>query len=106
MRTITLNELGNKLGIEVVNLTPVPMKAINSKHQTTVNRACAWLKKYNTSNTLRDEAEGNSIHSTPEDDKEYRRLDNLCQKQFNQFLEYMEELPKREQQAIYKSDLY
>jgi len=98
MKTITLNELGNKLGIEVVNLTPVPMKAINSKHQTTVNRACAWLKKYNASNDLRDE------HYC--DDKLYAKYDKLCDKQFNQFLGWMEILPKREQQAIYKSDLY
>lgn len=82
------------------------MEALNKKHQTNVNRAVNWLRKYNATNILRDEAEGNSEHADAYDDKEYRKIDRLCQKQFDSFLEYMDELPKREQDRIYKSELY
>lgn len=73
------------------------MVAIHKAHQSNVDKAVAWLTKYNTYNTLRDEHE---------DDKEYKKYDNLCYSSFNKFLEYMGELPKREQKQIYNSELY
>ena len=78
------------------------MEAINSKHQVTVNRAIQWLVKHNEANDNRDlESDTNG-----EDTKEFKKIDRLCEKTFDKFLDYMSELPKREQQAIYKSDLY
>lgn len=76
------------------------MTAVNSKYQSTVNKAVAWLEKYNTNNDLREHADNIG------DERMYKKYDRLCEKQFDKFLEYMDELPKREQKQIYKSELY
>ena len=76
------------------------IKAITKKNQVTVNRAINWLIKYNTSNDLRD------LAYNEYDTKAYRKYDRVCEKAFDKYLEYMEELPKREQKQIEKSELY
>jgi hypothetical protein len=76
------------------------MNAINKKNQTYVNKAVSWLEKYNTLNAQRDQAEGEG------DDKLFNKLDRKCENAYDRFLDYMAELPKREQRAIYKSELY
>ena len=74
--------------------------AINPKNQGLVNKACKWLVKHNNYNRLRDIADGSG------DLKAYNKYDQKCQDSFNKFLEYLEDLPKGQQKAIEKSDLY
>lgn len=74
--------------------------AINKKHQSKVNRATAWLIKYNAFNNQRDIADGN------DDEKMYRKYDRLCQNSFDKYLWILDELPKREKINIEKSEIY
>ena len=74
--------------------------AINKAHQTKVNRAIYWLKKYNELNTLRDNA------SDYDEDRLYRKLDRQCAATFDKYLDLVYELPKRERARIEKSELY
>ena len=76
------------------------MQVLNPKNKTTVKRAISWLTKYNQLDNMRNEAEANG------DEKRYNQLDKQCQNAFDKFLEFMEELPKNQQQIIYNSDLY
>ena len=76
------------------------MKAINPKNQAKVNKAIYWLKRYNELNDLRNFADDN------EDQKSFDKLDTLCAKAFDKYLDYREELPKNEILAIEKSELY
>jgi len=75
-------------------------KAINQKHQSKVNRAIKALVKYNELNDLRDKA------SDMGEDREFKKLDNLCGKYFDKYLDIVDELPARERNNIEKSDLY
>lgn len=74
--------------------------AINKAHQSKVNRACAWLSKYNSLNDLRDIADGEG------NEKEYRKLDRQCANAFDKYLDILDELPSREKNNIEKSELY
>ena len=76
------------------------MKAINPKHQTNVNRCVSWLEKYNEYNTQRDIADGNG------DEKLYNKWDIKCEHAYDKYLDYADELPKRELEQIEKSELY
>ena len=76
------------------------MKAINKKHQGTMTKAIAWLIKYNDFNDQRNICDDN------DDEKGFRKFDKKCESSYDKFLEYMDELPKREQVRIYKSELY
>lgn len=76
------------------------MEAINPKNQSIVNKAIAWLEKYNKADDLRNIADGEG------DEKAFSKHDRQCEKTFDKFLEYMSELPKNQQSAIYKSEKY
>ena len=76
------------------------MEAINPKNQSIVNKAIAWLDKYNKADDLRNIADGEG------DEKAYRKYDRECEKTFDKFLDYMSEMPKNQQLAIYKSKIY
>jgi len=76
------------------------MKAINPKNQALVNKAIQWLEKHNAFNDQRNIADDIG------DEKAYNKLDKKCESSYDKFLEYMEELPKNQQNLIYKSDLY
>jgi len=73
------------------------LQAINKKHQTKVNRAVYWITKYSHLNNLRDIADGNG------EEKEYKKYDRLCARSFDKYLDYLYELPKREQKQIEKN---
>lgn len=74
------------------------LKAINPKHQKAVNKAVKALTTYNAYNDLRDKADG--------DDKAFRKYDRLCESSFDKYLKIVTELPKREKDAIEKSEIY
>jgi hypothetical protein len=74
--------------------------AINKSHQTKVNRAIYWLKKYNELNTQRDTA------SDYDESALYKKLDRQCAASFDKYLDIVCELPKRERERIEKSELY
>ena len=76
------------------------MKAINPKYQTIVNKCINWLEKYNDYNTKRDIADDDG------DERLYNRWDRKCENAFDKYLEYADELPKRELEQIEKSELY
>jgi|14_taG_2_1085336.scaffolds.fasta_scaffold39518_2 hypothetical protein len=76
------------------------LQAKNKKHQVNFKRAINWLIKYNSFNDLRNIAEGDG------NEKEYNRINKKCENSYDKFLDYMEELPKYEQNKIYKSELY
>lgn len=76
------------------------LKAINPKHQKAVSKAVKALTTYNTYNTLRDKADGEG------DDKAFRKYDRMCESSFDKYLKIVTELPKREKDAIEKSEIY
>lgn len=76
------------------------LQAKNKKHQTNFKKAINWLIKYNSFNDIRNIAEGDG------NEKEYNRVNKKCENSYDKFLDYMEELPKYEQNKIYKSELY
>ena len=82
------------------------INALNSKHQSTINKAISWLEKYNSANDQRDLASNNNEKDYDEDCKTWRKYDRLCEKTWDKYLEYTSELPKREIQQIEKSELF
>ena len=66
------------------------ISAITRKNQAQVNKAVKYLVKYNELNDLRNIADGNG------NEKEYNKLDTQCAKCFDNYLEAIDELPKRE----------
>jgi len=82
------------------------INALNSKHQSTINKAVSWLEKYNSANDQRDLASNNNEKDYDEDCKTWRKYDRLCEKTWDKYQEYTSELPKREIQQIEKSELY
>ena len=75
------------------------IKAIHPKHQSMVNKATKWLIKYNALNDIRDSQED-------ELSKEWRQANKKCEDAWDKFCEWLDELPKREQENITKSELY
>jgi len=82
------------------------INALNSKHQSIINKAVSWLEKYNSANDQRDLASNNNEKDYDEDCKTWRKYDRLCEKTWDKYLEYTSELPKREIQQIEKSELF
>ena len=76
------------------------VKAINPKYQSVVNKAVNWMVMYELANDQRNIASDNSEHDYEEDDKLWRKWDRRCIKAYDKYLEYMEELPKREQDKV------
>ncbi len=79
--------------------------AHNKMHQSNVNKATQWLEKHNAFNTERDRIE-DSLEGYPDEDTAWRRINKKCEDSFDKYLFYMDELPKREQDQITKSELY
>ena len=75
--------------------------AINKNNQSLVNKAIRYLDKYHTFNNARDH-----ISNTIEDTKQYNKLNVKCEKLWDLYEEFLEELPKREQINIEKSEFY
>jgi hypothetical protein len=73
------------------------ISAITRKNQAQVNKAVKYLVKYNELNDLRNIADGNG------NEKEYNKLDNQCARCFDNYLEVIDELPKREIAQIEKA---
>lgn len=73
------------------------MKAMNNKHQRAVAKAYKLLAKYNELDNRRNEAEALDLWSKVE------VYDKQCEHVFNQYLETIEDLPKRELINLEKS---
>ena len=80
--------------------------AINSKHQAMVNKATNWLNKYDIANDLRSLTSDTSELEYDDDCPRWRKQNRACEKAFDKYLEYYDELPKREQQNIDKNWKY
>ena len=80
----------NYKGIDIKN------KA-NLKH---VKSAVNWLIKHNEADRLRNIADGDG------NNRAYNKYDRQCEKTFDKYLEYSEELPKYQIKQIEKSILY
>ena len=65
-----------------------------------VKSAVNWLIKHNEADSLRNIADGEG------DDRAYNKHDKQCEKTFDKYLEYCEELPKYQIKQIEKSILY
>lgn len=74
--------------------------SVNKAHQSKVNKAVKYLVRYNNLNNLRDKADNNG------EEKEYNKLNRQCEIVFDNYLEVVLELPKRERERIEKSELY
>jgi len=75
------------------------IKAINPVHQSKVNKAVRYLLTYNRLNDLRDSVDG-------VDEKLYKKYDRQCINVFEKYMDALNELPKREQLNIEKSEIY
>ena len=80
----------NYKGIDIKNRA-------NLKH---VKSAVNWLVKHNEADRLRDIADGEG------NDKAYNKHNRQCEKTFDKYLEYCEELPKYQVKLIEQSILY
>ena len=80
----------------------IKVKAINKIHQAKVNKAVYWLNKYEDANTQRDIASENNEKDFDDECVIWRKYDRMCEKSFDRYLDYMSELPKREQNQIEK----
>ena len=80
--------------------------AINPKHQAKVNKAVQWEVKYELANDQRNIVEDNLYTEDQESDKVWRKWNKQCEKAYDKYLEYMEELPKGEQKNIEKKLQY
>jgi hypothetical protein len=76
------------------------VKAINAKYQSVVNKAVSWMDKYESADEQRNIASDNTECEYEEDDKLWRKWDRRCVQAYDKYLEYMDELPKREQDNI------
>jgi len=72
----------------------------NKANLKQVKSAVNWLIKHNEADRLRNIADGDG------DDKAYNKHDRQCEKTFDKYLEYCEELPKYQIKLIEKSILY
>jgi hypothetical protein len=72
------------------------LTAITRANQSNVNKAVYWGQKYNELNDARDRADdaGNQ--------KLYKQLDRQASAAFEKHLDFMSELPKREQAKVEK----
>ena len=82
------------------------VKAINPKYQSVVNKAVNWMVMYELANDERNIASDNTECDYEEDDKLWRKWDRRCIKAYDKYLEYMEELPKREQDKVERRFTY
>jgi len=72
------------------------LTAINPKNQSKVNRCLSWAVKYDVANDQRNTAEDN------DDDKAYNKYDRQCIRAWDKFQDIIEDLPKGQQNAIWK----
>ncbi len=72
------------------------LTATTKKNQSNLNKAIQWGMKYNQLNDMRGRA------SDMGDERAYRKLDRQCETAFDKHLEYMVELPKKEQARVEK----
>jgi hypothetical protein len=72
------------------------LTAITRANQSNVNKAVYWGQKYNVTSDARDRAYDN------DNEKLGRQLDRQAEAAFNKHLDYMSELPKREQAKVEK----
>jgi len=95
------------VSVSVTNLNYNIMKitSITPKNQSMVNKAVNWLIKYNEFNTQRDFISDN-LECYEYESKEWKAINIKCENAFDKYLDYMSELPKREQAQIEKSELY
>jgi hypothetical protein len=70
------------------------LTAITKKNQTNVNKAVFHGMRYIVLNDLRDDADNQG------DEKLVRKYDRMCATSFDRHLDYMDQLPKREQKQV------
>jgi len=74
------------------------IKALNPKNQSKVNKAVNALLRYYELNNLRDNADGEG------NERAYKKYNRMCEQAFDKYLNYLTDLPKREQANIEKQD--
>ena len=79
----------------------IKVTSITQKNQSLVNKAVNWLNKHDAYNTQRDFISDN-LECDEDDSKEWRQINRKCEVSFDKYLNYLEELPKREQNNIDK----
>ena len=78
-------------------------KGIDIKNKANIKHtksAVNWLIKHNEADMMRSIADGEGDH------RAYNKHDKQCEKTFDKYLEYCEELPKYQIKLIEKSILY
>jgi len=79
------------------------IKSITPKNQKLVNKAVRWLVKYYEFNTKRDHISDN-LECDEDESKEWRAINRKCEYSFNNYLECLWDLPKREQLNIERKE--
>ena len=79
----------------------IKVTSITQKNQSLVNKAVNWLNKHDAYNTQRDFI-SDRLECDEEDSKDWRQINRKCEVSFDKYLNYLEELPKREQNNIDK----
>jgi hypothetical protein len=79
------------------------IKAINPKYQSKVNRVVKLENAYEVLNSKRDLAYEMTEEEFIEDDKVWRKLNNMCETAWGKYWDAKYDLPKREQENIEKN---
>jgi len=77
----------------------IKVTSITPKNQSLVNKAVNWLNKYDAYNAQRDLI-SDSLEGDESDSKEWRQINKKCEVSFDKYLDYLCDLPKREQDNI------
>ena len=75
--------------------------AVKVKNQKMVNKVTSWLVKHNEYNDKRDFISDN-LECEEDESKEWRQINKKCEVSFDKHLNYLEDLPKIEQNNIEK----
>jgi len=81
------------------------MKAKTKANQSNLNKAIAWLVKYNAFNAKRDVIYDN-LECEEYESKELRRINKKCEDSFDKYECYCDELPAYEVARIEKTELF
>lgn len=77
------------------------VKAVNPKYQSKVNRVVKLENTYNLLNDKRDMVRDSS--ELGEDDKQYKKINRMCEMAWDKYYDAKYDLPKREQENIEKT---
>ena len=82
------------------------MNTVNKKNQSQVNKTVKALISYNEANRTRERFDNDYDTSEKSNERQFERLNKICENKWDKYSTYLNELPKYLQKQIENSDLY